>query len=373
MRTAHLILEARIAREPAAFHPRLRRGLQQVWRGPCRDCAMRRLVVPLAIAAWISAAVDSTAGIPLAAKDAGGLPAPRVGPLDYRLTPLEERLFAQADAGHSLTGGRLDDIPLLDAALVAGGVDDPAELAHYRRQWDQWVDALKHLGTVRGKHRQQAQAVFEFLHGRLLTGGYSLACTDLRQAFDHGRFNCVSASVLFQALAGELGLEVCSLETPGHVMSRLRTADGPLDIETTCPRWFQRPEPPAKDAWRRREVSEIELLAMIYYNRGVDLLAEKRFVEAAVANAKALRLAPGNATARGNLLVTLNNWAIELGAAARYAEAAELLRLGLAIEPDYAAFRLNYAHLRGQWVRQLEAASPGGQAAGQVGLTVPGP
>jgi tetratricopeptide (TPR) repeat protein len=109
---------------------------------------------------------------------------------------------------------------------------------------------------------------------------------------------------------------------------------------------------------RSREVSDVELLAMIYYNRGVDLLGEKRFAEAAAANAKALRLAPSNATARGNLLVTLNNWAIELGTTAHYAEAADLLRLGLAIEPGYQAFRLNYAHLHRQWARQLHLTPP---------------
>ena len=41
-----------------------------------------------------------------------------------------------------------------------------------------------------------------------------------------------------------------------------------------------------------RQVSPIQLAAMIYYNRGVDLLGEKRFAEAARANAKALRLIP---------------------------------------------------------------------------------
>ena len=58
----------------------------------------------------------------------------------------------------------------------------------------------------------------------------------------------------------------------------------------------------AADRSKAREVSPIQMAAMIYYNRGVDLLSEKRFAEAARANAKALRLDPQNATARGNLL-----------------------------------------------------------------------
>ena len=43
---------------------------------------------------------------------------------------------------------------------------------------------------------------------------------------------------------------------------------------------------------------------MIYYNRGVDLLAEKRFAEAAAANAKALRLDPTNATVPDERYIT---------------------------------------------------------------------
>ena len=305
--------------------------------------------------------------------------------------PLEERLFADAANGH------FDRLTLLEAALVASGVDDPADLTRYRAQVAGRVEDLRRSGTVCGTPRQQAQAIFEFLHRRILTGGYRLECTDLRHALDHGRFNCVSATVLFNCLAGEFGLKVCGLETPGHAMSRLQTPDAPLDIETTCPRWFQlldRPQKqaelvektlgrlPAKDrpasrpgtvpafAQRKRdcplprEISAVELMAMIYYNRGVDLLGEKRFPEAAAANAKSMRLDPSNATARGNFLATLNNWAIDLGTSGRYGEAAELLASGLQIDPTYEAFGLNYVHVYRQWTAHLCAAGEFDQALG---------
>ncbi len=103
----------------------------------------------------------------------------------------------------------------------------------------------------------------------------------------------------------------------------------------------------------RRQVSEVELVATIYYNRGVDLLAEKRFADAAAANAKALRLDPQNATAKGNFLATINNWAIDLGTSGEYEQAAELLRLGLAIDPSYDAVRANYVQLFRQWSEDL--------------------
>ncbi len=92
---------------------------------------------------------------------------------------------------------------------------------------------------------------------------------------------------------------------------------------------------------------------MIYYNRGVDLLTEKRFAEAAAANAKSLRLDPNNLTARGNLLATINNWSIQLGDTGHFAEAVDLLRQGLAIDRKFDAFAQNYVHVHHQWVEHL--------------------
>jgi len=297
-----------------------------------------------------------------AAAGNGATSASHVPFFDGRLCPLEERLFADA------ADRRLDEFPLLEAGLIASGVRQADRLVHYRGRFDGLVDELRpRIGE--GKNPpQQAQTVFEFLHQRVLTGGYQLESTDLRAALDKGRFNCVSASVLFDCLAGACGLDVCGLEMPGHAMSRLRLADGPLDVETTCARWFALLDDPAgqaeavrrtlgEDLSRRyahaREVSPVEMAAMIYYNRGVDLLAASRFEEAAVANAKALRLDPVSTTARGNLLATINNWAIALSATGHYAEAVELLRTGRDFDPDFEAFSLNFLHVHHEWVQSL--------------------
>jgi tetratricopeptide (TPR) repeat protein len=305
--------------------------------------------------------------------------------LEGRLCPLEERLFEDA------ADGRLEEFSPLAAALVASGVEDAQVLRRYEERQAELLKELRRSGKLSGPPRNQAQVVFEFMHRRVLTGGYRTDGTDLRNALDEGRFNCVSASVLFNCLAGELGLPVCGLEIPGHAMSRLRLPDGPLDVETTYPRWFQLLENPRKqaeivekamgrgpgsrsvpslaqcgaslaanprsvpaaDRSQAREVSPAEMAAMIYYNRGVDLLAEKCFAESAAANAKALRLDPYSATAWGNLLATINNWAIALGSSERYAEAVELLREGLRLDPSYETFLPNYVHVHHQWVEDL--------------------
>jgi tetratricopeptide (TPR) repeat protein len=275
---------------------------------------------------------------------------------------LESRLFADA------ADGRLDEFSPLDAALVASGVSTPESLQRYRRKAAELVDELRRSGNCAGTPRERAETIFEFLHHRVLRGGYRIENSDLRVTLDEGRFNCVTASILFDYLAGAFGLECRGLAGPGHAMSRVLLPSGTLDLETTCPRWLHagadaktpfdatmKTLGPKAVAGRAnvREVSPIQMAAMIYYNRGVDLLAEERFADAAVANAKAIRLDPPNATARGNLLATLNNWSIELGNQHQFREAVDVLRQGLSLEPTYKAFAQNYVHVHHQWVESL--------------------
>jgi len=284
--------------------------------------------------------------------------------LEGKLSPLEHDLFADA------ADGRWDEHSLVGAALVASGVVDPEAISRYQRQLARLAGELEQSGTVSGSPAEKARAVFEFMHGRILHGGYQLDTTDLSVVFDQGRFNCVSASVLFNCLAARFGLRACGLEIPGHAMSRLILPDGTLDVETTCPAWFRLMDDPQKQAElierilglrpgqgsspaEPREVTDVGLVAMIYYNRGVDLLGERQFARAVAANAKALRLDPASTTARGNLLATINNWAIDLDSQGRHAEAIDLLRKGISLDPDYETFKINYVYIHSQWIEEL--------------------
>ncbi len=276
---------------------------------------------------------------------------------------MEERLFADA------ADGRLHELSPLEAALVASGIENVDSLRHYEQKAAALVDQLRSSAALAGTPREQVEAIFEFLHGQVLRGGYDLAYTDLRRVLDDGRFNCVSATVLINYLAGQIGLDCRGLEMPGHAMTRVRLADGVLDIETTCPQWFhlmddsRQPSAAVTQDDRRggRGRSLEGPRGLAGPDGGHDLLqpgrgpaqCEKRFAEAARANAKALRLDPQNATARGNLLATINNWAIDLGNSQHFAEAVDLLRRGLALDAKFEPFAQNYVHVHRQWVDQL--------------------
>ena len=85
----------------------------------------------------------------------------------------------------------------------------------------------------------------------------------------------------------------------------------------------------------------------------MDLLGQKQFAAAVAANAKALRLDPSSVTARGNLLATINNWAV--AEASARSSPAGLLRQGLAVDPTYEMFKNNDRHVHRQWIAHCRA------------------
>jgi tetratricopeptide (TPR) repeat protein len=210
------------------------------------------------------------------------------------------------------------------------------------------------------------------MHRRVLCGGYDLAATDLRLVLDEGRFNCVSATVLFNYFGGALGLKCQGLEMPSHAMSRVLLPEGAIDVDTTCPRWFHLADNPQQRtaaasktigaaAWadrsKAREVSPIQLAAMIYYNRGVEALRHNDFELAIARNRLALLLDSENTDARGNLLSAINKRALELTTQKKFAAAIELVERGLRIEPSHAPLRQNRLFI--DRVRQQAQADAG--------------
>ena len=176
--------------------------------------------------------------------------------------------------------------------------------------------------------------------------------------------------MLFTALATDCGLTIHAIERPRHAMCWISIDGQRIDVETTCPNWFeltpdQRRQAAATTLARSatadrpatpREVGPAALVGVIYYNRGVDLLREKRFAAAVSVNLRALQLDPTNVTAQGNLLASINNWALDRCAAGDYREAATLLARGLAVAPDHEPFRANQRHVYRTWIQSLVAA-----------------
>jgi tetratricopeptide (TPR) repeat protein len=338
-------------------------------------------------------------------------PAPLRLPEDWlvalRYSPAEIELFDRASRG------RLEDGLLLEGALVAGGVADGMDLRANLQRYDDWAARLRRQSVAPTRQNvgslswalepntlrlapkaspltedaweaardplvQRAAAAFRFMHREILTGPYDVRCSRLDNVFDGGAYNCVTATILFNCLARELGLTVSGGEAPAHVVSLLRTPRGTLEIETTCARWFELSADEAKrprvagnaaspgttrGAALQRELGTAELTAIVYYNLGVDFAERRQFADAVAANFKALRLDPRCQNARGNLLAAVNNWALDLTERQRFAEAVALLAHGRHVAPEHETFTRNHVAIHQRWVQRLYQRGQFAQAA----------
>ena len=103
-----------------------------------------------------------------------------------------------------------------------------------------------------------------------------------------------------------------------------------------------------------KEISEVELVATIYYNVGVDCSQAGDYERSIASYIKAAQLAPNNKTILGNLKATLNNWAIDVATKEKkYATAINITDLGMLIDPEFREFKTNMPIFFHDWVEYL--------------------
>lgn len=285
---------------------------------------------------------------------------PSLPPWDEATT----RLLADA------SDGRLDRFSLIDAALVAEGVYDPLRRERLQRLLE------NHAGdTVIPPMSDSAsplQAAYAVFHKRLLTGGYHAAASRVETALEQGRYNCLSATILFCEFCRLRGLSTTAVASPGHVFCRVRIDDEWLSVETTCPVWAEATRRAIdsdvaclrKDDDRAsRALTPSMLVGKVFYNRGVALLAERRFESAIRVLAAGVRLDPTDAGAMENLLAALNNWALDLADNDQFQPASQAVLAGLALNADYPPLRDNDLHVHQRWTVALCNAGEFARAA----------
>ena len=82
-----------------------------------------------------------------------------------------------------------------------------------------------------------AEKVLRFLYDSLLVK-YRAGCTRLNETLLTGEYNCVTASILYLALASSLGLEVYGQETQFHAFCTVYIDGTAYDVEATNPYGF---------------------------------------------------------------------------------------------------------------------------------------
>ena len=282
---------------------------------------------------------------------------------DALLGVLEEKMLADA------ADGALNENAWLDAAVIAGGVHDAGEVAALRERLDRLAVSLRsrvESDATAATDEQRVAVVHRFLHREVWTGAYRVSCNSLRDSLASGDFNCVTATLLFAAMCERCDCSVQIMATPRHVFCRI-AGEPPVDVEPTCANWFD-----ADDAARRgaitarsvaadtqyspeisREISRVQLLARVYYNRGVALLEQRKFAPAVTALQASLRLDEHQSPARENLLAAFNNWALAECDAGGFEHAAELLGDARRVDPRFGPLAANDVYVHRQWIVQL--------------------
>ena len=272
------------------------------------------------------------------------LPAPR----QHRSPPANWRQAVFQD----LTDGSLEQVDLLTAAIVIGGTESNEEITQLRSFYEQESRTMR--AQAEGD-TLRVEDVFRQMHERFLTGQYDADCSQMSATLTAGRFNCVTATILFQCLCRDFGIDATAIGIPGHVRSRV-VAGRKLDVETTYPRWFDldsaADRPPLSEP-TARTLNDVQLLAKIYYNDGVRLLQQGNHDAAVTPLQRAWELDRGDNAARQNVLAALINGALARAEHCDYAGAAERLQQAERVDPQFEPLRKNELHVYQKWAIAL--------------------
>jgi tetratricopeptide (TPR) repeat protein len=135
------------------------------------------------------------------------------------------------------------------------------------------------------------------------------------------------------------------------------------DVQTTCKDWFDVKAGKAVSASAQalakqiasgavlpRQLTDVQLLAKVYYNRGVSQLETQDYASALDLLKTSLALDPEDEPARNNLLAAYNNWALKLCDAGNFAAASDKLAAGRAIDAQYGPLQTNDLYVHQKWV-----------------------
>ena len=262
------------------------------------------------------------------------------------LTGIAERLPGSSSERAMLADaadGHWDEFDLLSAALLA---QDSTAAARERaaRALERHVARLRRmLASVPNGRRPEV--LFGYLHEEMLDGGFAADCHAIERTLRTGEYNCLSGTVLYVGLAERCGVAARAVLGPSHVYAQAMIGGISQDIETTAPNWYG--ESPSRrkqllaaavggdaSARQTRAISTVELLAVVYYNRGVEAFARRDFAGSAASNLAALKLDPRNGPAADNLLAAVNNWALQAAKRGDAKTAAMLLERGRRVDPN---------------------------------------
>jgi tetratricopeptide (TPR) repeat protein len=278
-------------------------------------------------------------------------------------------LLATIDRGQTL-----DEQEMASAYLIASGVYDAKELVRYRKQFDELTAAARRATANAETQAERGEALLAFLHAGVMSKGYEAAQTSLSEIFETGKYNCVSATVLYQIVGRRLGLNVQAVSIPGgifmagHAMNMLVENERRIDVETTNAEGFDFQERLRKsggtivglraDPKEGHDVSDLGLASLISQNRVLALEKAKRPADAIETALIGLVLDPRENAKANNFLAVTNKWALALCEAGKFERSLEVLDLACQVLPGDRDLRSNCTYV---WQKYAEAELKAGR------------
>jgi tetratricopeptide (TPR) repeat protein len=305
---------------------------------------------------------------------ATGLAHERVG---ETATTLEEALL------EDLRDGRLDRHTDLDAALIVSGARDAGELAALRRRFVQATESSVNRVASLSRPKERGQTLLAALHPSRTTETpllreYAMNATTLIDVIETGRYNCVSATLVFMLLGRRSGLDVSGVLLPSHARAAVRLGGTRVPVEATHAHGFDPGEAELREMQRRfrvevdngaayaeeseTEVDLLGLLGAVYTNIATyrSLRGEAGAALALTRRADSLVDPANRATLNRVRVALLNETAVARLGQGRYAEAIDALREAIRLPVDeetrgFLADSLTAAGL--DWLSEIEASA----------------
>lgn len=265
-----------------------------------------------------------------------------------------ERLFAD------LRDHSLDEFSLIEAAMMIGGADLQTAAIVDR----QFLVAVKSQVPMESSTWARVTAIHALMFNELLTGEYHVAASQLTDALETGNFNCVSATTLFLALADMCQVPARAVLLPGHMRCRVWIQEQQrwIDVEPTKQHGFWDDD----IALRGRELTRVQMLAKLYYNRGIELLRDRDYWTALRCARVGWDLDPEHGAAQESIAAVYGNWSLSLCQNQRFGEAARLLAEARSEFPTDDQLANSEVHVYVLWMEHF--ANTGDWAAARMRL-----
>ena len=249
-----------------------------------------------------------------------------------------------------LADWQLDQHSLVEAALIVAG-HNKETIARYNARLKQSIARCRPRVRPTDSTQNQLRIIFRHTSAEFLKGKYQSDIYDLGKTLDQGDFNCLTATILFKEICQAFSIHVDALWEPSHVQcwATLRGNFGYI-VETTAASDYDAVSGMrSAEQLTLRRLSKSELLAKVYYNKGVRALKTDAYPTALASTWLGTLLDPRDSPAQNNLRACFNNWA--LAAVSQNSDvvlAKRLLDAGISLDPNYVPFSRNRALLVGQ-------------------------